>query len=62
MDHVIRSNALAAQEKFNDLQLLHNDKYVSEMEAIKNEAHFIIKNDYHFKNTLHNKIISIFNS
>jgi hypothetical protein len=62
MDHVIRSNALAAQEKFNDLQLLHNDKYVSEMEAIKKEAHFIIKNDYHFKNTLHNKIISIFNS
>jgi hypothetical protein len=60
MDHIIRSNALAAQGKEYELNLLNNHNYVNEMEDIKKSANFIIKNDYHFKNTLHNKIVSIF--
>lgn len=59
MDHVIRSNIMAANDETTKLDLLNNSDYKNEMAAIKKESTAIIKNNYDFKRDISNKIKSV---
>jgi esterase/lipase len=58
MDHVIRSNILAANNETDKLKLLNDDNYKKEMAKIKKASTAIINNNYDFKKDISNKIKS----
>lgn len=56
MDHVIRTNCLAASGKLDKIDLLSDESYKSEMAAIREQSTAIVKNDYDFDTVIGNKI------